>query len=106
MKDISEYFINVSDNVQEGDLKKILTEMGEVLERKNKDYGSASFRTGLIGNYCRLYDKFSRLEQGLIHGKEMNFEGIEDTYKDIIGYAAIGLLILKLTKEQNGNQSK
>lgn len=76
-------------------IKKITDEVTEILLKKNQDYGGASFDLGLNGNMVHLWDKVSRL-RSLIEcdKKEPNFESLEDTLKDIIGYAVIGLHIL------------
>lgn len=69
------------------------------LLKKNEDYGSASFDLGLNGNMVHLWDKVKRyktlVEKKIIEGKDPNFEGLEDTLKDIMGYAVIGLIILE-----------
>jgi len=76
-------------------VKKITEEMTEFLLKKNEDYGGASFDLGLNGNMVHLWDKISRYRTLIRYeNKEPNFEGIEDTLKDIIGYAIIGLHIL------------
>lgn len=76
-------------------IKKITDEVTEILLKKNADYGSASFDLGLNGNMVHLWDKVRRY-RSLVEGKiEPNFESVEDTLKDTIGYAIIGLIILE-----------
>lgn len=76
-------------------IKKITDEVTDVLLKKNQDYGGASFDLGLNGNMVHLWDKVSRLRNLIgCDKKEPNFESLEDTLKDIIGYAVIGLHIL------------
>lgn len=76
-------------------IKKITDEVTEILLKKNQDYGGASFDLGLNGNMVHLWDKVSRLRSLIgCDKKEPNFESLEDTLKDIIGYAVIGLHIL------------
>lgn len=86
------------------DIKEITDTLTSVLLRKNEDYGGASFDLGLNGNMVHLWDKVSRyrhlVENTGSKDIEPNFESIEDTLFDIMGYALIGLLILK---EDNGN---
>ena len=80
------------------EIKVITDEMAEILIKKNEDYGSASFDLGLNGNMVHIYDKacrFKSLIEKANKGVEPNFESIEDTLKDLMGYAIIGLLILK-----------
>lgn len=80
-------------------VRLILEEVTALLLRKNQDYGNASFDLGLNGNMVHLWDKVRRfrtlVENGIKNGDSVpNFESIEDTLKDIIGYGIIGLLIL------------
>ena len=60
----------------------------------------ASFDLGLNGNMVHLWDKVVRYRNMVESEADPNFESIEDTLRDIIGYAVIGLHILKL--ENNG----
>ena len=76
-------------------IKKITDEITEILVKKNQDYGGASFDLGLNGNMVHLWDKVKRYKSLIgSDGKEPNFESLEDTLKDIVGYAIIGLHIL------------
>ncbi|MFV0470206.1 MAG: nucleotide modification associated domain-containing protein [Dysgonomonas sp.] len=86
------------------DIKIITDEVSEMLIKKNEDYGSASFDLGLNGNMVHVYDKacrFKSLMEKANKGIEPNFESIEDTLKDLLGYAVIGLLILNKEKHDN-----
>jgi hypothetical protein len=77
--------------------------MSDLLVKKNKDYKGASFDLGLNGNMVHLWDKVSRyrnMVENKMRGEQPNFEGIEDTLKDIIGYAVIGLHILKAEEKE------
>jgi len=80
----------------EKEIKTITDEVTKILIKKNQDYGSASFDLGLNGNMVHLWDKIKRYRT-LVENKDKNpnFESIEDTLKDVIGYAIIGLMILK-----------
>lgn len=81
--------------MNEDSIKQITDEITSILLKKNEDYGRASFDLGLNGNMVHLWDKVSRFKSLISNNKdEPNFEGIEDTLKDIIGYAIIGLHIL------------
>lgn len=76
-------------------IKKITDDVTAILLKKNQDYGGASFDLGLNGNMVHLWDKVNRFRSLLSKdSKNPNFESIEDTLKDIIGYAIIGLHIL------------
>ena len=88
--------------MNENSIKIILDEIAEILLKKNADYGSASFDLGLNGNMVHLWDKVKRY-RNLIENIEKgpNFEKLEDTLKDIIGYAVIGLHIINNNQIQN-----
>lgn len=81
------------------ELKHISHKVIEMLMAKNQDYGGASFDLGLNGNMVHLWDKVKRyrtlVERQINQNEKPNFESIEDTLQDIIGYALIGLIILK-----------
>ncbi|GEJ45665.1 nucleotide modification associated domain-containing protein [Chryseobacterium sp. ON_d1] len=87
--------------MQEKEIQEITNEVTQILLKKNEDYGGASFDLGLNGNMVHLWDKIRRyrtLVENNMKGKAPNFETIDDTLKDIIGYAIIGLIISKKTK--------
>lgn len=84
--------------MKEKDIKTITDDITQTLLKKNADYGGASFDLGLNGNMVHLWDKVKRYRT-LVENQNKdippNFESIQDTLKDIMGYAIIGLLILK-----------
>jgi hypothetical protein len=82
--------------MDEKQAKEIIEDVIQLLIKKNADYGSASFDLGLCGNMVHLWDKVKRYRV-LVENfeKQPNFESIQDTLRDIIGYAIIGLLIMK-----------
>lgn len=83
--------------MNEEKLKKITDDVIKILLKKNADYGGASFDLGLNGNMVHLWDKIKRyrtMVENKNKGLEPNFESIDDTLKDILGYSIIGLLIL------------
>jgi hypothetical protein len=84
-------------------LRKITEDLITTLLKKNEDYGGASFDLGLTGNMVHLWDKVSRyrnlVDKRCKEDSLPNFESIADTLKDIMGYAAIGLIILNENKE-------
>lgn len=85
-----------SEMTQES-INAIFNGMSDLLIKKNQDYKGASFDLGLNGNMVHLWDKVTRYKNMVekqMRGEVPNFEGIEDTLKDIIGYAVIGLHIL------------
>jgi hypothetical protein len=77
-------------------LQKISTSVIELVIRKNHDYGGAWSRYGIFTPLIRINDKILRVktlssgEQALVAD-----EKIEDTLKDIIGYALLALLYLE-----------
>ena len=81
--------------MNEKSVKKITDNVTEILLKKNQDYGGASFDLGLNGNMVHLWDKVKRY-RSLVEKEqsEPHFESLNDTLKDIIGYAIIGLHIL------------
>lgn len=90
--------MDITQEEFEEESKKILEGMAALLAKKNKDYGSASFQSGVIGNSVRLDDKFMRLKNMINKivddpNYKPNFESLGDTYDDIIGYATIGRII-------------
>ncbi|MBZ9583311.1 DUF1599 domain-containing protein [Citrobacter freundii] len=87
----------------ETQIRSITEDIIQILLKKNADYGGASFDLGLNGNMVHLWDKVRRyrtLVEKNNKGESPNFESIEDTLKDIIGYAIIGQIILN--NEKNG----
>ena len=80
--------------------------MVDLLVKKNHDYKGASFDLGLDGNFVHIWDKVSRMRR-LIDlrkkGEKQNFEGLVDTYHDLIGYCVIGLHILQAEERDETN---
>lgn len=84
-------------------IEQVFAEITDLLVKKNKDYKGASFDLGLTGNMVHLWDKVSRyrnIVEQKMREEQPNFESIEDTLKDIIGYAVIGIHILKAEEKQ------
>ena len=75
----------------------IALEIGELVEKKDKDYNSAFSKTlkeyGDVAYFLRIDDKLNRLKSLLLRSKDAEInESVEDTLKDIVGYT---LLMLK-----------
>lgn len=76
---------------------KVVTEIVELLEKKNNDYGNSATQTyeeyGDVAFFIRISDKINRLKSLTINNKtqEVKDESIEDTVKDIIGYCLLYL---------------
>lgn len=82
--------------MNEESIKQITDDITSILLKKNIDYGGASFDLGLNGNMVHLWDKVSRFRSLIkCDNSGPNFESLEDTLRDIIGYAIIGIHILK-----------
>jgi hypothetical protein len=82
---------------------EVLNSVAEILVKKNADYGGASFDLGINGNMVHIWDKarrFRSLVEKQIKGEKANFESLEDTLRDIIGYAVIGIHILENDKKE------
>lgn len=82
---------------------EVLTSVAEILVKKNADYGGASFDLGINGNMVHIWDKarrFRSLVEKQMKDEKANFESIEDTLRDIIGYAVIGIHILENNKKE------
>ena len=97
---------NKGEQMTKESIDGIFDGMSDLLVKKNQDYKGASFDLGLNGNMVHLWDKVRRyrnlVEKRMTVGlaDKPNFESIEDTLKDIIGYAVIGLHILKSEEEE------
>lgn len=84
----------ISNNYNIEDTYIILDNIKEILKKKNQDYGNSFHEDfeefGITVSLIRLSDKFRRFKSLVKTGKS-NFEGLEDTLKDIIGYATLTL---------------
>jgi hypothetical protein len=93
--------------MNEKSIKLITDEITEILLKKNADYGGASFDLGLNGNMVHLWDKVKRYKTLVENPQKLpNYESINDTLFDIIGYAIIGLHIINdssMDDKINGN---
>jgi hypothetical protein len=83
------------------EFKKIVEEMANLYEQKNKNYGD-SFgelykELGPTAGLVPLWNKLHRATS-LIKGNKNNFESLEDTFKDLACYAIMNLIALKEEK--------
>ena len=77
------------------EVEQIFSEVKDLLEKKHKMYGERNLEiTGLLGISTRIMDKAARLHQLAVYGNS-NEEGVEDTLKDIIGYAVNALRLYR-----------
>ena len=92
-------------------VKQTFDEMYELIKKKNNDYtnGSGPFANfeqathfgvdPLVGLSIRLGDKFQRLQTFCKTGSlAVQGEGVEDIFRDFIGYSCIALGMLKEAK--------
>lgn len=75
----------------------IAYEIAQLLERKHADYGDNNIaKFGTKGVLVRVNDKVERLINLTWEtDKEPNFESVEDTWRDIAGYAVLALIELR-----------
>ena len=82
------------DRVQQ--LREIQQNALELFRKKNKDYGDAFAKFGVIGVLMRIEDKLQRgisITKNQIH--LVNDESLEDTLIDLHNYAAMALMLIK-----------
>lgn len=88
----------------------ILKEVGELVDKKRKDYSDLTFKTaseiaGISQHqvFLSIYGiKLTRLSNLLLSVKKSpNYESIEDTLKDLIGYLALHIEILRNEETPN-----
>lgn len=81
------------------EFKNITTEMVELYEKKNHDYGDAFGQTfaelGIISAVTRISDKTNRLKSLATKAQRVDDERIEDTLMDLANYAVMTLIELK-----------
>lgn len=74
-------------------IKLTVPEVHQILVRKQRDYGPENIRRfGRRGLLIRLHDKVARLENLDGGGRGPENESVIDTFIDIIGYCAIGIM--------------
>lgn len=77
----------------------------EMFKKKNKDYGDAFSKFGVIGILMRIEDKIQRSLSITKNGVNMvNDESIRDTLIDLHNYAAMGVMLLDEKEESNSDQ--
>ena len=74
----------------------------EMFKKKNKDYGDAFAKFGVIGVLMRIEDKIQRSLSITKNGVNMvNDESIRDTLMDLHNYAAMGVMLLDEKEKLN-----
>ena len=83
-----------SDGTFDQACRNIALEVARTVIEKHKDYGPDYIlvfkEQGLI---VRMWDKIGRLKHLLWKEKDPKHESIEDSFKDLAGYAIIGLML-------------
>jgi len=75
------------------DVSDMADTISRILCSKQRDYGkSAISRFGRDGLVIRTHDKIARLKNLLLSNKKPSNESISDTFTDIIGYCALGIM--------------
>ena len=76
------------------EMEKICEELKLLLKRKNEMYGDGNvIKIGEQGVVVRLEEKLERLKNLITIKKDPPEETIEDTWKDIVGYGVIGIML-------------
>jgi hypothetical protein len=93
--------IPVADLLQtETVVKERITAACEFLHPKAQDYGESFRRHGIPGLLPRLWDKIARYAQLKADNRTGNFEKLEDSARDLLGYCCIAYsLMLELPKD-------
>ena len=89
--------------------EKMAEEIVELVDNKNKAYGDAWQRYGIFTPLIRINDKILRLKTLSLHqeyGALVPDENIQDTLKDIVGYALLALLWIRVSAELYVNSDK
>lgn len=87
------------------EFKNITTEMSELYNAKNHDYGDAFGQTfaelGIISAITRISDKTNRLKSLATKDHRVDDERIEDTLMDLANYAVMTLIELRDNDKQS-----
>ena len=87
---------NVKPHTFEEGVEEVLTELRDLLVRKQADYGHKNIMEfGEYGFLVRASDKVARLKNLLVAGKiyDPKNEPITDSWADLAGYAVIALML-------------
>lgn len=89
-----EFCMNKSVATFEDAFDLIVSELRELMIRKQRDYGHENITAfGEFGVLVRLNDKVARLRNLLAKGKKPQNESLEDSWRDIANYAIIALML-------------
>ena len=80
-------------------VRALFGEAADLLLSKHADYGPLNIALSpggpINGLRVRLHDKLARLNHLVDTGADPQHESLEDTFRDLIGYGAIGLLVMR-----------
>ena len=78
---------------------EIFDEAGNLLLKKHADYGpkniSQSPGGALNGLRVRMWDKIARINHLIDSGAEPENESLEDSFKDLLNYSAIAVMVIR-----------
>ena len=96
-EEIEQLLDAIEEITPEMQIEKISKEIADMLIRKNYDYGDNNLvKRGLLGIIIRMEDKLARLDNLYIVPKKPHVEeSLEDTLKDIAGYAINAIRLLR-----------
>jgi hypothetical protein len=91
-------------SIDEVSITKECQLLSELLIKKNRDYGNSvqeQFEEyGLTSILIRLDDKLRRLKNLLTNPQQVKDESVQDTMKDLAGYAILGSICLQIAAER------
>ena len=96
-EEIEQLLDAIEEITPEMQIEKISKEIADMLIKKNHDYGDDNLvKRGLLGIIIRMEDKLARLDNLYIIPKNPHVEeSLEDTLKDIAGYAINAIRLLR-----------
>ena len=92
----------MSENKRVEQMQKIQNTCLELFKKKNKDYGDAFAKFGVIGVLTRIEDKILRSMN--ITNNGVNFvdnESLRDTLMDLHNYAAMAVMLMDENDEDS-----
>lgn len=77
----------------------VMDQVETIILRKHEDYGGDNITSSpfgpMAGVLVRMHDKLARLVNLIENDKHPNYESVEDSLYDMIGYSVIGCLIAR-----------
>ncbi len=78
--------------------QQVANEMVELIAKKQHDYGHENINAfGEVGVLVRLNDKVARLRNLIMKNVDPANEATEDSWRDVVGYGLIALMLRKGT---------